>query len=69
MTWPVYRCHDVLSLLGDVMVCCHFLGCHGVLSLLGDVMVRCTLCGQGIRAGDYDTHECSQFGKLQQLYG
>ena len=36
-----------------------------VTALLGDVMVCCTLCGQGVRAGDYDTHECGQFSKLQ----
>ena len=59
--------------------CCYDLAClqnsavklptDMVNTLLGDVMVCCTLCGQGIGAGDYDTHECSQFSKLQQPYG
>ena len=59
--------------------CCYDLAClqnragklppDMVNILLGDVMVCYTLCGQGIGAGDYDTHECSQFSKLQQPYG
>ena len=55
--------------------CCYDLACLQkgavklppdiVNTLLGDVMVCCTLCGQGVRAGDYGAHECGQLSKLQ----